>query len=174
MASIQRSATFVPETKKVNELLREMQREKQHMRIVIDEYGGVAGLVTIEDLLEEIVGSITDEHEDDAESVVHEPDGSWIVPGNLQIERLDDLLGGDAEIPKDFEATTVAGLVSEGAGRIPQAGEVIEHYGVRFEILASTDRRIERLRISRIAERNERSMTMRSGFVSIVGTPECG
>jgi CBS domain containing-hemolysin-like protein len=152
VASIQRSATFVPETKKVNELLREMQREKQHMRIVIDEYGGVAGLVTIEDLLEEIVGSITDEHEDDAESVVHEPDGSWIVPGNLQIEQLDDLLGGDAEIPKDFEATTIAGLVSEAAGRIPQAGEVIEHYGVRFEILASTDRRIERLRISRIAE----------------------
>ena len=65
VASIQRSAAFVPETKKVNELLREMQREKQHMRIVIDEYGGVAGLVTIEDLLEEIVGSITDEHENE-------------------------------------------------------------------------------------------------------------
>ncbi len=65
MATIQRPATFVPETKKVNELLREMQREKQHMRIVIDEYGGVAGLVTIEDLLEELVGAIRDEHEDE-------------------------------------------------------------------------------------------------------------
>jgi putative hemolysin len=149
-ASIQRPVTFVPETKKVNELLREMQREKQHMRIVIDEYGGVAGLVTIEDLLEEIVGTISDEHEEDAESVIRQTDGSWIVPGNLEIERLEDLLGGEAEIPEDVEATTVAGLVSESAGRIPQAGEVIERYGVRFEILASTDRRIERLHLSRI------------------------
>jgi putative hemolysin len=150
VASIQHSAAFEPETKKVNELLREMQREKQHMRIVIDEYGGVAGLVTIEDLLEEIVGSITDEHENEDESVVHEPDGSWIVPGNLEIERVEDLLDGEAEIPEDSEATTVAGLVSEAAGRIPQAGEVVEQYGMRFEVLASTDRRIERLHVSRV------------------------
>jgi CBS domain containing-hemolysin-like protein len=155
VASIERSATFVPETKKVNELLREMQREKQHMRIVIDEYGGVAGLVTIEDLLEEIVGTISDEHEEDAESVVHEADGSWIVPGNVEIERLDHLLNGEAEVPEDSEATTLAGLVSEAAGRIPQAGEVIECYGVRFEILASTDRRIERLHVSRAAGKSE-------------------
>ncbi len=151
VASIERNATFVPETKNVSELLREMQHEKQHMRIVIDEYGGVAGLVTIEDLLEEIVGTITDEHEDESERVLHEADGSWIVPGNLEIERLDDLLGGEAEIPADSEATTVAGLVSEAAGRIPQAGEVIEKYGARFEILASTDRRIERLQVSKTA-----------------------
>src|SRR6266481_1563902 len=78
VAEIQRPAAFVPETKKVAELLREMQREKQHMRIVIDEYGSVAGLVTIEDLLEEIVGSIADEHdEDELERPKHEPDGSW-------------------------------------------------------------------------------------------------
>ncbi len=151
VASIERSATFVPETKKVSELLREMQQEKQHMRIVIDEYGGVAGLVTIEDLLEEIVGTIADEHEDESDRVLHDADGSWIVPGNLEIERLEDLLGGEAEIPEDSEATTVAGLVSEAAGRIPQAGEVIERYGARFEILASTDRRIERLHVSRAA-----------------------
>jgi CBS domain containing-hemolysin-like protein len=153
VATIQRSATFVPETKKVNELLREMQREKQHMVIVIDEYGGVAGLVTIEDLIEEIVGAISDEHEsDESEAVVHEADGAWAVPGNLEVEKLDDLLDMDNELPEDFDATTVAGLVSEAAGRIPQAGEVIEQYGIRFEILASTDRRIERLRISRAAQ----------------------
>ena len=151
VSSIERNATFVPETKNVSELLREMQQEKQHMRIVIDEYGGVAGLVTIEDLLEEIVGTITDEHEDESERVLHGADGSWIVPGNLEIERLDDLLGGEAEIPEDSEATTVAGLVSEAAGRIPQAGEVIERYGARFEILSSTDRRIERLHVSKAA-----------------------
>ncbi|MBB6146037.1 CBS domain containing-hemolysin-like protein [Silvibacterium bohemicum] len=156
VSSIQRQATFVPETKKVNELLREMQREKQHMRIVIDEYGGVAGLVTIEDLLEELVGTIRDEHDDDADGVLREPDGSWAVPGNLEIERLEELLGGETEMPEDYEATTVAGLVSETAGRIPQAGEVVEEYGLRFEILASTDRRIERLRVSRLEESSER------------------
>jgi putative hemolysin len=151
VATIQRPAAFVPETKKVNELLREMQREKQHLRIVIDEYGGVSGLVTIEDLLEEIVGSITDEHEQEAdeEKPVHQPDDSWIVPGSLEVEALEDLLGGTWEMPEGFEASTVAGLVSETARRIPLPGEVIEGDGLRFEILASTDRRIERIRVSR-------------------------
>jgi CBS domain containing-hemolysin-like protein len=149
VADIQRPAMFIPETKRVNELLREMQRAKQHMDIVIDEYGGVAGLVTIEDLIEEIVGAITDEHEtDEPEAVTREPDGSWVVPGNLEVDRMGELL--DAELPEQSEATTVAGLVSEVAGRIPQAGEVIEQYGVRFEILASTDRRIERLRVGHV------------------------
>jgi CBS domain containing-hemolysin-like protein len=85
VASIQRPAVFVPETKRGYELLREMQREKQHMRIVIDEYGGVAGLVTIEDLLEQIVGDIRDEHEVDAhiEEPQREPGGVWVVPGNF-------------------------------------------------------------------------------------------
>jgi putative hemolysin len=150
VSSIQRPVAFVPETKKVNELLREMQREKQHMRIVIDEYGGVAGLVTIEDLLEEIVGSIADEHEEDElESPKRDADGAWLVPGNLEIARLEDLFGDQWEMPEEYEATTVAGLVSEVAGRIPMPGEVVEEDGLRFEVLASTDRRIERLRVSR-------------------------
>ena len=81
----------------MNELLREMQREKQHMRIVIDEYGGVAGLVTIEDLLEEIVGAITDEHEDDSEANApkQESEGVWIVPGNLEVDALEALTGDE-------------------------------------------------------------------------------
>lgn len=151
VANIQRPAVFVPEPSKVNELLREMQREKQHMRIVIDEYGGVAGLVTIEDLLEELVGAIRDEHEVEDKTVVKEPDGTWVVPGNLEIARVEEMMGGVA-LPEDLEATSVGGLVSETAGRIPQSGEVVEGYGLRFEILASTDRRVNRLRISRLAE----------------------
>ncbi|MGB9032003.1 MAG: hemolysin family protein [Acidobacteriaceae bacterium] len=152
VAAIQRPVAFVPETKKVNELLREMQREKQHMRIVIDEYGGVAGLVTIEDLLEELVGAIRDEHEaEDNASVIKEPGGAWVVPGNLEIARVEEILGG-VELPEDLEATSVGGLVSETAGRIPQSGEVVEGYGLRFEILASTDRRVNRLRVSRLAQ----------------------
>jgi CBS domain containing-hemolysin-like protein len=143
----------------VNELLREMQREKQHMRIVIDEYGGVAGLVTIEDLLEELVGAIRDEHEDeDKTSVIRESGGTWVVPGNLEIARIEEILGG-VELPEDLEATSVGGLVSETAGRIPQSGEVVEGYGLRFEILAATDRKVNRLRVSRLAEASQEKVT---------------
>ncbi len=150
VASIQRAVAFVPETKKVNELLREMQHEKQHMRIVIDEYGGVAGLVTIEDLLEELVGAIRDEHEGEDQSVVKEGAGTWVVPGNFEIAEMDRILPG-LELPEDVEATTLGGLVSEIAGRIPQTGEVVVGDGLRFEILASTDRRVNRLRVARVA-----------------------
>ena len=151
VASIQRPAVFVPETKRGYELLREMQREKQHMRIVIDEYGGVAGLVTIEDLLEQIVGNIRDEHEVDTaiEEPQREPGGSWLLPGNFPADQLSDLFGEPIPLPENYEATTIAGLLSEIEGRIPHAGEVImlEPSGVRVEIVVSTDRRIERLRV---------------------------
>lgn len=151
VASIQRSAVFVPETKKGYELLREMQREKQHMRIVIDEYGGVSGLVTIEDLLEQIVGNIRDEHE--VETTIEEPQrelgGAWLVPGNFPVSHLADLFGGEIELGESYEATTLAGLVSEIEGRIPHSGEVVmlDPSGVRIEIVDSTDRLIDRLRV---------------------------
>ncbi len=154
VASLERPAAFVPETKRVNELLREMQREKQHMRVVIDEYGGVAGLVTIEDLLEEIVGAITDEHETESEvdTPLLEAKGVWIVPGSLEVGDLEELVGDDHFDDEDYAATTVGGLVSEVAGRIPMTGEVIVTGGTRFEVLASTDRRIDRLRVSVIED----------------------
>jgi len=151
VAEIQRPAAFVPETKRGYELLREMQREKQHMRIVIDEYGGVAGLVTIEDLLEQIVGDIKDEHETDTpvEDPQREPGGSWLVPGSFPVDQLVDLFGEPVEIDGEFEATTLGGLVSEIEGRIPLRGEVVmlDHAGLRIEVVASTDRRVERLRV---------------------------
>ncbi len=155
VASIQHPAAFVPETKRGYELLREMQREKQHMRVVIDEYGGVSGLVTIEDLLEEIVGDIRDEHEEDAPpgsvdaEPQREPDGVWLVPGGFPVDQLADLFGEPIELGEEFEATTLGGLVSEIEGRIPLAGEVVmlEPAGLRMEVVASTDRRVERLRV---------------------------
>ena len=154
VASIQRPAVFVPETKRGYELLREMQREKQHMRIVIDEYGGVAGLVTIEDLLEQIVGNIRDEHEVETpiEEPQREPGGVWVVPGTFPVDQLADLFGESAglgDLDDAYEATTLGGLVSEIEGRIPLAGEVVllEAIGLRMEVVASTDRRVERLRV---------------------------
>jgi len=151
VASIQKPAAFVPETKRGYELLREMQHEKQHMRIVIDEYGGVAGLVTIEDLLEQIVGEIRDEHEDEApiENPQREESGAWVVPGDFPVDQLGSLFGGLVELGEEYEATSVGGLVSEIEGRIPLAGEVVElkPAGLRMEVVASTDRRLERVRV---------------------------
>lgn len=180
VAQLQRSADFVPETKKVAELLREMQHKKQHMSIVIDEYGGVAGLVTIEDLIEAIVGEIADEHDEPEadHTPIREPDGSYIVSGSFEISRLRDLFTEQAEpstrppedietgetddfnsrddrddlpelhLPEHYESTTLGGLVSEMAGHIPLPGEVVEEDGLRLEVLASTDRRIDRIRVS--------------------------
>lgn len=134
---------FVPETKLGSELLREMQRDNARLAIVIDEYGGVAGLVTIEDLVEEIVGEIRDEHE--KAEVVKESDTSYIFNGNTDVDLLEKLLGVR---PEEKEATTIAGLVSELAGHIPKAGEVFEENGLRFEVLESTERRVDRVRVS--------------------------
>jgi CBS domain containing-hemolysin-like protein len=140
---MRRDIYFVPETKLASDLLRELQKKKVRMAIVIDEYGGVAGLVTIEDLVEEIVGEISDEHE--PAQVVRESEASYVVPGNMDVDRLEELLGVR---PERKGAATVAGLVSELAGRIPQKGEVIEEDGLRLEVLQSSDRRVERVRVS--------------------------
>ena len=139
---------FVPESKLGSDLLREMQKNNVRMAIVIDEYGGVAGLVTIEDLIEEIVGEIGDEHE--KQQIVRESEHSYVVPGNMDVDRLDELFGVR---PEGREAATVAGLVSELAGRIPQRGEVVENDGLRFEVLDSTERKVERVRITSVQPR---------------------
>src|SRR4051812_560683 len=138
--------TFVPESKPIEPLMREMQAQKVPLAVVIDEYGSVAGVVTIEDLLEELVGEIADEHEPHAD-VVKETANSYLVPGNTDIDRLNELFGIR---PENVQATTVGGLVSEIAGRIPRTGEVIQdkENGLRYEILQSTDRLVERVRVS--------------------------
>ena len=139
---------FVPESKLGSDLLREMQKKNVRMAIVVDEYGGVAGLVTIEDLIEEIVGEIGDEHE--KAQIVREGEHSYVVPGSMDVDRLDELFGIR---PEGKESATVAGLVSELAGRIPQKGEVVEDDGLRFEVLDSTDRKVERVRITTVHPR---------------------
>lgn len=148
VATILHPAAFVPETKRGYELLREMQREQQHMRVVIDEYGAVAGLITIEDLLEQIVGNIRDEHDEEVEPQ-REPSGSWLLPGSFPADQLADLIGEPVDLGESWEATTLSGLVSEIAGRIPKAGEVVElePLDLSVEIVASTGRRVERLRL---------------------------
>jgi putative hemolysin len=146
VASVMRKDVhFVPESKLGSDLLREMQKSNIRMAIVVDEYGGVAGLVTIEDLVEEIVGEIGDEHE--KAQLVQESDHTYVVPGSMDVDRLDELFG---KRPEGCESSTIAGLVSELAGRIPKKGEVVEDDGLRFEVLESTDRRVERVRITTV------------------------
>jgi putative hemolysin len=145
---LMRPVVFVPETKKTAELLREMQRENIHMAVVIDEYGSVAGIVTMEDLLEEIVGEIRDEH-DQGNDIIAEKDNAYIVRGNVDVDRLQELFDLRLE-PRD--AATIGGLVSAIAGRIPRAGEVIEDDGLRFEVLESTDRKVEKVRVNKSSE----------------------
>src|SRR2546429_1910327 len=132
---------FVPESKLGSDLLREMQKNNIRMAIVVDEYGGVAGLVTIEDLVEEIVGEIRDEHE--KTEVVRENDQSYIVPGNMDVDRLGDLFGIR---PETRESATVAGLFSEPAGRIPPKRGGGGEGGLRFAVLGSTEPRVQRVR----------------------------
>jgi CBS domain containing-hemolysin-like protein len=141
-----RPVLYVPETKRVNDLLREMQERTLHMAIVIDEYGNTAGLATMEDLVEEIVGEIRDESEPHSD-VVEEPDHSFLVPGNLDLDRLEELTGFRPE--PDVESTTVAGLVTEQLGRVPSSGETVQLNGLRVEVLASNGQLVERLRVRR-------------------------
>ena len=143
---LMRPAYFVPESQRVSALLRDMQHENVNLATVIDEYGGVAGVVTIEDLVEEIVGEIRDEHEARVD-VVREADHTYVVPGSLGVDRVDELFGVRLERK---EAATVAGLMSEVFGRIPAKGEVVERDGLRFEVVDATTRRVEKLRISRV------------------------
>lgn len=150
---MRRDVYFVPESKLGSDLLREMQKQNIRMAIVVDEYGGVAGLVTIEDLVEEIVGEIRDER--DKPEVVRDGERSFIVAGGMDVDRLNELFGTR---PEGKESATIAGLVSELAGRIPRKGDIIEDDGLRFEVLESTDRKVERVRVTAVQPRQLKLM----------------
>jgi putative hemolysin len=142
-----RPILFVPETKPVSDLMRQMQRDNTHMVIVVDEYGATAGLATMEDLLEVIIGEIRDEHEPDSD-VTEDGSGGYIVSGNFDLARIGDLLE-TFQREEDLESTTVGGLLTEWLGRVPRAGEVVERDGVRIEVLASDELRVEQVRLSK-------------------------
>jgi CBS domain containing-hemolysin-like protein len=138
-----RPATFVPETKRVPELLKEFQRKQVQMAIVVDEYGGTAGLVTIEDLLEEIVGEIRDEDDVESEPIVDEGNGSFVFSAKVSFGELRERLGLEIE-PEGFE--TVGGYVLARLGRVPAVGETFELDGLHVEVLEAERRRIHKVR----------------------------
>lgn len=150
-----RPALFVPPSMRIAALLQKMQGERVHMALVIDEFGGVDGLVTIEDLLEQVVGDIEDEHdaEDEAEWL-QEPDGAWLIQARADIEEFQEA-SGLSMLPKDWEedADTLGGLVFTLANRVPTRGEVIPHpNGHEIEIVDADPRRIKRVRLRGAAE----------------------
>jgi CBS domain containing-hemolysin-like protein len=144
-----RPAVFVPETKRVPALLKEFQRRQVQMAIVVDEYGGTAGLVTLEDLLEEIVGEIRDEYDVESEPVVDEGNGSWAFSAKASIDEVRDRLDVAIE-PEGFE--TVGGFVLTRVGRVPAVGETFELDGLHVEVLEAERRRIHKVRFRRAQE----------------------
>jgi len=143
---LMRPIRFVPETKPVNDLLREMQQDNTHMVIVVDEYGNTAGLASMEDLVEVILGEIRDEHEPDSD-VQEDGSGGYIVSGSFDLARLGDLLEFHPE--EDIESTTVGGLVTEWLGRVPPTGESVERDGIHIDVLASDELRVAQVRVRR-------------------------
>ena len=146
-----RPALFVPESKHGSELLKELQRLNQQMAIAVDEHGLVAGLVTAEDLVEEIIGEIGEEDRPLAPDVQRENDGSLILRGSFSVERLQDLLGMEFGTDAVESATTVAGLLNHLAGHVPKAGEKIDFNGLTFSVIEANQRKVLRLRAQRHA-----------------------
>lgn len=153
--SVAREPRFVPESKPVDDLLKELQRESVHLAIVVDEYGGTAGLVTLEDLIEELVGEIVDEYDDDEAEAVDLGDGRFRIAARMSLDDLGELFDVDVE---DDEVETAGGLLAKGLGRVPIVGSTAEMHGIRL----TAERRLgRRNRISHlIAERAEETTTI--------------
>ena len=147
-----RPAVFVPESKPLNVLLRDFRTNRNHMAIVVDEYGGVAGLVTIEDVLEQIVGDIEDEHDfdDSDDNIVREESGAWRVRAQTEIADFNTAFG--TEFPDD-EFDTVGGLVINRFGRLPKRGESVTMGGLRFQVLRADSRRLHSLQVQQLPGR---------------------
>lgn len=148
-----RPVRLVPESKPVDDLLREMQQTGAHMAIVVDEYGNTAGLVTMEDMVEEIVGEIRDEHEP-ALDVQEDPNGGYILSGSFDVDNLHELV--EFRPSSELEASTIGGLVTEWMGRVPQPGDTVERDGIRIEVLAGNGLRVDQVRVSKTQPEAER------------------
>ncbi len=146
LADIVRPATMVPETKRLDILLREFREERYHMAMVVDEYGGVSGVITIEDILEEIVGDIADEKDRDPDcAICRESDGSFLVAGLTAIEDFNDHFRATLS---DDEFDTIGGLVTSAFGHLPEVGECITLDGLVFTVVAGGERQVHQLRVT--------------------------
>lgn len=147
MRDMLRPAVFIPESKRLNVLLTEFRANRNHMAIVVDEYGGIAGLVTIEDVLEQIVGDIEDEHdtEEDAEMILQHDENEYVVKALLPVEDFNAHFDTSFDVE---ENDTVGGLIIQGFGYVPKPGESVELNGFRFEILNADSRRVHLIKVN--------------------------
>ncbi len=152
LKNILRPPYFIPETKNLEELLHEFKKKRIHIAIVVDEYGGTSGLVTIEDLLEQIVGDIQDEYDIEEEWLVEDTYGAVVVDARLPIEELEEHFG--IVIARE-KFDTVGGLIFHLTGRIPNQGEDVENGAIRMTILEADERKIRKVRITRLADKPE-------------------
>ncbi len=163
-----RPTYFVPESKPTDELLREMQKAKAQMAMVIDEYGGIAGLITLEDLIEEIVGEIEDEDEPEPQAaeveISRQADESYIVLGQVEVGKIEKIF--DLELAAD-DFTTVAGLVINQLGHLPIVGESLDFQGLRFEVIEADERRVSRVKIHTAIEAAEKAESVAAESVEV-------
>ncbi len=146
--TILKGVLYTPETKKISQLLQEFRKKQVHLAIVVDEYGGTEGIVTIEDILEEIVGDIEDEYDEESDLITPESDGSWLVDARTNINDIEEELG--LKIPQEGDFDTIGGYIYHRAGTIPSRGFSIYHDDFKLEVVKSNERGIEKVRITPI------------------------
>lgn len=144
---------FIPETRNINKLFRDMQRKKTHMAVVIDEYGQTAGIVTMEDILEELVGDIEDEHDEDDKDIVQMRDGSYVISGQAELSDVSEKLGVSFDVPEDI--TTMNGFMTDRMGRIPEEGDKFSIVcdGWTFVILSVKNRLVRRVKAEKVNQK---------------------
>jgi CBS domain containing-hemolysin-like protein len=143
-----RPILVVPETKLIAELLRELQAKRVTFAAVVDEYGATVGVISVEDIVEELVGEIKDEHDTEAEPITVEPDGAYLVAGRASVARLEQAL--EAKLDEGAEVGTVGGLVTNVFGRVPRAGDHVQYGGFEIEVVEAERKRVHRVRFRRL------------------------
>lgn len=156
LKSILRDVLFIPETKLINELLREFQKENKHIGIVVDEYGGTSGLVSLEDILEEIVGEIQDEYDKEEEEIISVDDDKYVIFGKVSIDELNELLGKDfSEENDDYD--TVGGFIFYHAGMIPKKGYTFDYEGFSFKVVDVENNRVNKVIVDKLESEEDES-----------------
>ncbi|MBR5817338.1 MAG: CBS domain-containing protein, partial [Clostridia bacterium] len=152
IADIIKPVIYVAKTQRINDLLKELQNKQLHLAVVLDEYGSTAGIVTLEDILEEIVGEIWDEHDEKVEEIKQTSENADIISGMASVSKVFDALDIDDE---EIEASNVNGWAMEVLGKLPEEGEKFTEYGLEVEIISTNGRRVEELKITDVRERED-------------------
>lgn len=173
LARIKRDILYVPPSMKLPTLFLKMQSSRIHLALVVDEYGGTDGLVSMEDLVEQIVGAIEDEHDEEAALIQERPGGAYEADGRAPIEQLEAALGASLSLPDhEDEFDTAGGLAVALAGRLPQRGEILHHpSGFDLEVIDADPRRVKRLRLKRAVEQQTAAVTLKDGKKENISGP---